>query len=74
MHTHHIDRPTLSLAALCEQAQPWVERANEIAVWRKGPPVECRDWMGFRNLSTTLKHRRLRFTEQSLLLWIWQVG
>ena len=27
-----------------------------------------------RNLSTTLRHRRLRFTEQSLLLWIWQVG
>ena len=23
---------------------------------------------------TTLRHRRLRFTEQSLLLWIWQVG
>ena len=30
--------------------------------------------VGFRNLSTTLRHRRLRFTEQSLLLWIWQVG
>ena len=28
----------------------------------------------FRNLSTTLRHRRLRFTEQSLLLWIWHVG
>ena len=29
-----------------------------------------------RNLSTTLRHRRLRFTEQSLLLWMWmwQVG
>ena len=27
-----------------------------------------------RNLSTTLRHRRLRFTEQSVLLWIWQVG
>ena len=25
-----------------------------------------------RNLSTTLRHRRLRFTEQSVLLWIWQ--
>ena len=45
------------------------------------PPVE--DGMGAifltnnrnkRNLSTTLRHRRLRFTEQSLLLWIWQVG
>ena len=33
------------------------------------------DWVG-RNLSTTLRHRRLRFTEQSLLLWMWmwQVG
>ena len=29
---------------------------------------------GERNLSTTLRHRRLRFTEQSLLLWMWQVG
>ena len=29
---------------------------------------------GGRNLSTTLRHRRLRFTEQSLLLWMWQVG
>ena len=30
----------------------------------------------WRNLSTTLRHRRLRFTEQSLLLWMWmwQVG
>ena len=28
----------------------------------------------FRNLSTTLRHQRLRFTEQSLLLWMWQVG
>ena len=29
-----------------------------------------------RNLSTTLRHWRLRFTEQSLLLWMWmwQVG
>ena len=27
-----------------------------------------------RNLSTTLRHRRLRFTEQSVLLWMWQVG
>ena len=26
-----------------------------------------------RNLSTTLRHRRLRFTEQSLLLWMCQV-
>ena len=32
--------------------------------------------LGLRNLSTTLRHRRLRFTEQSLLLWMWmwQVG
>ena len=31
---------------------------------------------GLRNLSTTLRHWRLRFTEQSLLLWMWmwQVG
>ena len=27
-----------------------------------------------RNLSMTLRHRRLRFTEQSVLLWMWQVG
>ena len=34
-------------------------------------------WAFFvRNLSTTLRHGRLRFTEQSLLLWMWmwQVG
>ena len=27
-----------------------------------------------RNLSTTSRHRRLRFTEQFLLLWVSQVG
>ena len=27
-----------------------------------------------RNLSTTLRHWRLRFTEQSLLLWLSRVG
>ena len=27
-----------------------------------------------RNLSTTLRHCRLRFTEQSLLLWMSRVG
>ena len=32
--------------------------------------------LALRNLSTTLRHWRLRFTEQSLLLWMWmwQVG
>ena len=29
--------------------------------------------MATRNLSTTLRRRRLRFTEQSLLLWMCQV-
>ena len=35
-----------------------------------------KDYVPLRNLSTTLRHRRLRFTEQSLLLWMWmwQVG
>ena len=37
---------------------------------------EAKKVMQGRNLSTTLRHRRLRFTEQSLLLWMWmwQVG
>ena len=36
--------------------------------------IEGRNRKAARNLSTTLRHRRLRFTEQSLLLWMWQVG
>ena len=39
-------------------------------------PVELIHGCAHRNLSTTLRHWRLRFTEQSLLLWMWmwQVG
>ena len=37
-------------------------------------PLRSTGRLHYRNLSTTLRHRRLRFTEQSLLLWIWQVG
>ena len=38
--------------------------------------VGARLFASYRNLSTTLRHWRLRFTEQSLLLWMWmwQVG
>ena len=41
-----------------------------------GHPERFLRRMAPRNLSTTLEHRRLRFTEQSLLLWMWmwQVG
>ena len=28
----------------------------------------------FRNLSTTLRHRRFLFTDSFLLLWKWRVG
>ena len=31
---------------------------------------ELADWVAERNLSTTLRHRRSRFTEQSVLLWM----
>ena len=39
-------------------------------------PRRVKDLIEERNLSTTLRHWRLRFTEQSLLLWMWmwQVG
>lgn len=47
MHAVHVDTPTPTLATLCEQAEPWVERANNVRVWPKGPPVECRDWVAF---------------------------
>ena len=45
-----------------------------VEVWLCVEPVDFRK--SARNLSTTLRHRRLRFTEQSLLLWMWmwQVG
>ena len=45
----HVDAPTrtLTLATLCEAAEPWVARANDIGVWPNGPPVECRDWVAF---------------------------
>ena len=32
------------------------------------------DDLGFRNLSTTLRHRRFLFTDSFLLLWKWRVG
>ena len=47
MHAVHTDTRTLTLATLCEQAEPWVARANDVAVWPDGPPVECRDWICF---------------------------
>ena len=59
-----------------EDSSPTCSVSAGLDVWRfllvlgryggRGPSV--------RNLSTTLRHWRLRFTEQSLLLWIWQVG
>ena len=44
------------------------------ALYEAFPPTEAKAL--WRNLSTTLRHWRLRFTEQSLLLWMWmwQVG
>ena len=30
--------------------------------------------LAFRNLSTTLRHRRFLFTDSFLLLWKWRVG
>ena len=45
--------------------------SSHLTAWRK-----ARRKGSLRNLSTTLRHWRLRFTEQSLLLWMWmwQVG
>ena len=69
-------------------AHPWFARNVERSSWAKWKAMIrsmpfaatrrfleglCRN-LRTRNLSTTLRHRRLRFTEQSLLLWMWQVG
>ena len=57
---------------------PRVLRRHQ-APWPRSVPHTVRHATAvhlLRNLSTTLRHRRLRFTEQSLLLWMWmwQVG
>ena len=55
--------------------------ARSMDAWRREVDALRKDAEQFRggelrNLSTTLRHWRLRFTEQSLLLWMWmwQVG
>ena len=36
--------------------------------------IHPEDLPAFRNLSTTLRHRRFLFTDSFLLLWKWRVG
>ena len=48
--------------------------ANAICIGEQALSRAVSATVAHRNLSTTLRHWRLRFTEQSLLLWMWQVG
>ena len=66
MHAVHVDTHTHTLATLCEQAEPWVARANDIAVWPDGPPVECRDWMCFH----VVRHAAYEARVCSPYLWV----
>ena len=66
MHAVHVDTHTHTLATLCEQAEPWVARANDIAVWPDGPPVECRDWICFH----VVRHAAYEARVCSPYLWV----
>ena len=64
-HRHHLDPSPINKAIAKAVSSDGNQQAGQCAY----VPTQLR-----RNLSTTLRHRRLRFTEQSLLLWMWQVG
>ena len=63
-------RHTSASILIQENADPNVQRDLEIFIAKLVPE----DPHAYRNLSTTLRHRRFLFTDSFLLLWKWRVG